>query len=272
MAARKESKANIFLWCRYNIMIAISLQSGSNGNCTYVETDGIKLLFDAGISGVRAKERLAAFDRDISEVDALIISHDHLDHVRHAGVYQRRFGIPLYITAKTLGRSIHKHKLGKLDNVHNFVAGEAIHFDNVMVQTIPCPHDGIDGSIFVVSSNNKRLGIMTDIGYSFEELVDILPTLDGVFMESNYDPEMLENGPYPPFLKQRILGPEGHLSNRESAELLSTGGRLKWACLSHLSNNCNDPLTALRTHREILGDNLALHTASRYNPTGILSL
>ncbi len=253
-------------------MITISLQSGSNGNCTYVETAGLKLLFDAGISSVRAKDRLAAYDRDIREVDALIISHDHLDHVRHTGVYQRRYGMPVYITTKTLGRSLKKHNLGKLDNVHYFVAGEAIHFDNVTVQTISSPHDGIDGSVFVVSSKKKRLGIMTDIGYAFEELLEVLPTLNGVFIESNYDPDMLENGPYPSFLQQRIRGPEGHLSNRESAELLLTGKRLKWACLSHLSNNCNDPETALRTHREILGDNLALHTASRYNPTGILSL
>ncbi len=253
-------------------MIAISLQSGSNGNCTYVETGGQKLLFDAGISGARAKERLAAYDRDISDVDALIISHDHLDHVRHAGVYQRRFGLPIYITAKTLGRSLKKYNLGKLDNINHFISGETINFNNVSVQTIPSPHDGVDSSVFVISSNKKRLGIMTDIGYAFEELLAIVPSLDGIFLESNYEPKMLANGPYPPFLKKRILGPEGHLSNRESAELLLTGDRLKWACLSHISNNCNDPVTAMRTHRTILGDDLALHTASRYSPTGILSL
>jgi phosphoribosyl 1,2-cyclic phosphodiesterase len=253
-------------------VIAISLQSGSNGNCTYVETGSVKLLFDAGIPGIQACERLAAFGRDIRDVDALIISHDHSDHVRHAGVYQRKYGMPIYITPRTLERSVKKYALGKLSSINYFTAGQAINFDNVSVQSIPSPHDAVDGSVFTVSSGKKRLGIMTDLGHAFKELCTIIPTLDGIFIESNYDPEMLATGPYPSFLKQRILGPKGHLSNREAAELLLTGGRLKWACLAHLSNNNNDPEAALQTHREIVGDHLSLITASRFAPTGILSL
>jgi phosphoribosyl 1,2-cyclic phosphodiesterase len=253
-------------------VIAISLQSGSNGNCIYVETESAKLLFDAGISSIRAKERLSAFDRDINDVDALIISHDHADHVRHAGVFQRRYGMSVYITPRTLSRSVKKHGLGRLDNVKHFTAGESIEFNDVSVQTIPCPHDCADGSVFVISSNKKRLGIMTDLGHVFEDLGNIVPTLDGIFIESNYDPVMLASGPYPAFLKKRIRGPEGHLSNREAAELLLSGERLKWACLAHLSNNNNDPETALQTHREIVGENLALYTASRYTPTGVFNI
>ncbi|MBI4683084.1 MAG: MBL fold metallo-hydrolase [Nitrospirae bacterium] len=253
-------------------MIAISLQSGSNGNCTYVETGSVKLLFDAGIPGIQAGERLSAFGRDIKDIDALIISHDHSDHVRYAGVYQRKYGLPIYITPRTLDMSENKYGLGRLNNVNYFMAGETIKFDNVTVQTIPCPHDGVDGAVFVISSNGKRLGIMTDLGHAFKDLYTFVPSLDGIFIESNYDPEMLANGPYPAFLKQRIRGPKGHLSNREAAELLLTGRRLKWACLSHLSNNNNDPETALQTHKEIVGDKLTLFTASRHTPTGILKL
>jgi len=253
-------------------VIAISLQSGSNGNCTYVETGAVKLLFDAGITGSKAGERLSAFGRDIRDVDALIISHDHSDHVRHAGVYQRKYGLPVYITQKTLERSAGKYDLGKLTDINYFTSGETINFDNVHVHTVSTPHDAADSSVFVVSSGNKRLGIMTDLGHAFRELSAIIPTLDGIFIESNYDPEMLANGPYPSFLKRRIQGPEGHLSNREAAELLLTGGRLKWACLAHLSNNNNDPEAALRTHRGIVGDRLSLITASRFVATGILNL
>ncbi len=253
-------------------MIAISLQSGSNGNCTYVETGAVKLLFDAGITGSQAGERLSAFDRDISDVNALIISHDHSDHVRYAGVYQRKYGLPIYITPRTLDRSAGKYDLGKLSNINYFASGDKLIFNNVSVQTIPTPHDAADSSVFVVSSGKKRLGIMTDLGHVFKELRTIIPTLDGIFIESNYDPDMLANGPYPSFLKQRISGPEGHLSNKEAAELLLAGGRLKWACLAHLSNNNNDPEAALRTHRGIVGDHLDLITASRFAPTGILSL
>lgn len=260
------------LICEYKGVISISLQSGSNGNCIYVETCGIKLLFDAGISGTQAEKRLASFGRDIRAVDALIISHDHADHVRHAGAYQRKYGMPVYITPKTLDVSLKRHKLGRLDSVKYFKPGEAINFNKVSVQTIPCPHDGVDGAVFVISSNDKRLGIMTDLGHVFEALHAVIPTLDGVFIESNYDPVMLANGSYPAFLKQRIRGPEGHLSNKEAAELLLTGERLKWACLAHLSNNNNQPEAALQTHRKIIGDNLALYTASRYDSTGILNL
>lgn len=253
-------------------VIAISLQSGSSGNCTYVETGKVKLLFDAGISSIQARERLSAFGRDIRDVNALIISHDHSDHVRHAGVYQRRYGLPVYITSKTLERSIKKLDLGRLNDVIYFSVGNTINFDNVSVQTIPCPHDGVDGAVFAVSSGDKCLGIMTDLGHAFRELFTIIPALDGIFIESNYDPEMLARGPYPAFLKQRIRGPEGHLSNREAAELLLAGDRLQWACLSHLSHNNNNPETALQTHRDIVGHTLKLHTASRFTSTGILAI
>jgi len=255
---------------QYNSVIAISLQSGSNGNCLYVETEGVRLLFDAGISGVQALRRLALCGRDIRDVDALIISHDHADHVRYAGVFQRKFGLPVFITPKTLDSASVAHGLGRLNNVNCFRAGEELHFSKVSVQTVPSPHDGVDGVAFVVSSREKRLGILTDLGHVFKDLVPIMGTLDAVFLESNYDPEMLARGPYPAFLKRRIAGPRGHLSNVESAELLQSGSRLKWACLAHLSNNNNDPGTALKTHRKVLGESLPLFTASRYAATGVL--
>ncbi len=253
-------------------VIAISLQSGSSGNCIYVETDGVKLLFDAGISGIKAKERLALHDRDINDVDALIISHDHADHVRYAGVYQRKFGIPLYITRRTFTHSLKKHELGRINEVHFFMAGETIEFQSVTVQTVPCPHDAADGAVFVISSGSKRLGIMTDLGHTFNDLCSIIPSLDAVFIESNYDHDMLFNGPFPAFLKQRISGPKGHISNREAAGLLLGGQRLKWACLAHLSQNNNDPSLALRTHREIIGDSLTLYTAGRYDSTDMFQI
>lgn len=255
--------------CNYICVIAISLQSGSNGNCIYVETEGVKLLFDAGISGIEASRRLESCGRDIRNVDALIISHDHSDHVRYAGVYQRKFGLPVFITSKTLERSAERHNLGKLHNINYFKTGEVIQCGNTLIQSIPSPHDGIDGAVFVISSRGKRLGILTDLGHAFKELYSVMESLDAVFIESNYDPQMLARGPYPAFLKKRIQGPHGHISNAEAAELLQTGSRLKWACLAHLSVNNNDPAIALKTHRGILGESLPLHTASRYSASGL---
>ncbi len=253
-------------------MQAISLQSGSNGNCIYVETSGVRLLFDAGICGSQAEGRLRARGREIKDVDALIISHDHSDHVKYAGVFQRKYGIPVYITTKTLAKAESRHRLGKLDDVKCFISGGAIRVGKVTVHSIPTPHDGEDGSVFIVESGKKRLGILTDIGHVFQELIPAVASLDGVFMESNYDPEMLEHGRYPAFLKKRIRGKGGHLSNIEAAELLCWGGRLKWACLAHLSQDNNEPSLAVKTHRKILGKNLPLHVAGRHKPTDILRI
>jgi phosphoribosyl 1,2-cyclic phosphodiesterase len=253
-------------------MIAISLQSGSSGNCIYVETCGVRLLFDAGISGVTAERRLAAHGREIRDVDAVIISHDHADHAKFAGVYQRKYGLPLHITERTLDAAEGRCGLGRLRDVTFFAAGKAITFGPVSVLTISTPHDGEDGVIFVVDSGEKRLGIMTDLGHVFDGLAREVASLDAVFMESNYDPSMLAAGPYPAFLKRRIQGPGGHISNIESAELLCSGKRLRWACLSHLSEQNNDPGIALKTHQGILGRGLQLYTAGRYSSTGLLSL
>ncbi len=253
-------------------MIAISLQSGSSGNCIYVETGGVKLLFDAGICGIAAQRRLAAYGRDISDVDAVIISHDHSDHARYAGVYQRKYGLPLYFTEKTLEASESRCGLGRLHDVRFFRRGDGLAFGGVNVLTVPTPHDGEDGAVFVVESGQKRLGIMTDLGHVFDGLAAEIASLDAVFIESNYDPAMLKSGPYPAFLKRRIQGPRGHISNIESAELLLAGGRLKWACLSHLSGENNDPAVALRTHRGVLGESIAIYTASRQAPSGMFHL
>ena len=255
-------------------MRAISLQSGSNGNCIYVEAGGVKLLFDAGISGKQAQLRLEQFGRDVRQVDALILSHDHTDHVRCAGIYQRKFSLPIYATPKTFSATAERYKLGRVDDVRHFTPGSVLRFGAVSVETIPTPHDGVDGVVFVVDDGRSRLGILTDIGHVFADLPGVIASLDAVLLESNYDPQMLANGPYPGFLKQRIRGPGGHLSNLEAAELLAAtaGGRMKWAALGHLSEQNNHPRIALQTHRAVFGDELPLHIAGRYEPTSVLEV
>ncbi len=256
-------------------MIAISLQSGSSGNCTYIETGGVRLLIDAGITGVQAQDRLAMHGRDIREVDAVIISHDHGDHIRHAGVYQRKFGIPIYVTSATLAAASARCNLGKLTDVRAFRACDKIRLGEVIVHAIPTPHDGVDGSVFVVEAGKKRLGVLTDLGHVFKDLIQIVSSLDAVFLESNYDPDMLAAGPYPAYLKQRIRGPHGHLSNIEAAEILRRAAaekRLQWACLSHLSEENNRPDVALKTHREVTSGEVPLTVAPRYQSTEIFTV
>jgi len=249
-------------------MFVASLQSGSNGNCIYVEAAGVKLLFDAGISGRQAELRLADLGRDIRDVEALVISHDHRDHSRCAGIYQRKFGLPIHITSRTRETADANCGLGELTDVHHFRAGRTLEFGPVRVETIPTPHDAVDGTMFVVEAEGKRLGILTDLGHVFDDLRSTVRGLDAVFLESNYDTEMLARGWYPELLKARIGGPGGHISNTEAAELLvrEAGTSLRWVCLAHLSEDNNDPGLALSTHRRVLGQDLNISVSSRYEP------
>lgn len=244
-------------------MLTFSLQSGSNGNSIYVEANGARLLFDAGISGGLAQRRMVEHGRDIREVDALIISHDHIDHVCCAGIYQRKFGLPIYITQPTLRATW--CNLGRLDDVRFFRSGDTLDFDGVRVHTIRTAHDAADGVAFVVECEGRRLGILTDLGHPFPGLQSILESLDAAYLECNYDPEMLERGSYPGFLKARIRGPGGHLSNFESASMLSTCGRNRprWIAVAHLSEENNRPELAVDAHRSAVGQEFPIHHASR---------
>ena len=252
----------------------ISLQSGSNGNCIYVEAGGIRLLFDAGLSGIQVQERLSLHGRDVRGIEAVIISHDHSDHSRAMGIYQRKFGLPVYVTPKTLDVAQKNSKLGAMNNVRHFHAGDSLRFAAVTVETIPTPHDGADGVAFVVDDGRHRLGILTDLGHVFGDLEAVVPSLDAVLLESNYDPDMLDNGPYPEWLKRRVRGPGGHLSNIAAAELLLAGAstRMKWVCLGHLSDHNNTPRLAIETHRMVVGNRWPLHVATRHAPTDVLEL
>jgi len=251
-----------------------ALQSGSNGNCIFVEAGGVRLLIDAGISGVQMEQRLAAHGVRPDEIDALLISHDHRDHAQCMGIYQRKLRIPVYVTAPTLQAARGRTKLGLIDDVRCFTAGESVHLGSVTVETIPTPHDGADGVAFVIDDGRCRLGVMTDLGHVFAGLEEVLLSLDAVLLESNYDPQMLKDGPYPAFLQERIEGPGGHLSNLDAAGLLQRAfqSRLRWACLGHLSEHNNHPAVALQTHRAVLGERCLLRLASRHMPSDMFAL
>jgi phosphoribosyl 1,2-cyclic phosphodiesterase len=254
-------------------MFVASLQSGSNGNCIYVEADDTRLVFDAGISGKRADERLSEFGRDIRAADAVLISHDHRDHSQSAGIFQRKFGLPVYMTHGTRAAATRRCNLGSMPDLRAFAPGETLTIGAMRIETIPTPHDATDGVMFVVEAEGKRLGILTDLGHVFGQLRSVIGTLDAIVLESNYDPKMLAAGPYPDFLKARIRGRGGHISNLEAAQLIeSEAGDLAWVCLAHLSEDNNDPDVALCTHRRVLGAELDIHIASRYEPVRLPEL
>lgn len=249
----------------------VALASGSNGNSVYVETADARLLFDAGLSGKRLAARAAERGVDLDRLDALLVSHDHSDHWTGAGVIHRRHRVPLLASRGTWG-SI-RRRVGKTTG-RTFRAGESLRFGTTVVETIPTPHDGTDGVAFVVEHAGVRLGILTDLGHPFEALSHAFERLDGAFLEANYDPEMLEGGPYPWSLKERIAGPGGHLSNAECATLACDAGsaRLRLLVLCHLSGENNSPALALDAAARVRARGVEVHLAGRTEASGIFVL
>lgn len=251
---------------------AVALASGSNGNCIFVETPDVRLLIDAGLSGRKIEERAATRDVDLGRVDALLLTHNHTDHVAGAGVLHRRYGMPVFATRGTLEAL--RGRLGRLREVRGFRAGENLDFGRTRVESLPTPHDGVEGVAYVVSAGGTRLGALTDLGHPFPGLREVLAGLDGAFLEANYDPAMLEAGPYPADLKERIAGPGGHLSNAECAALAleAAGGRLRQVVLSHLSGKNNTPAAARKAAEGLAARGVGVALAGRTGPSPVLRL
>jgi len=253
-------------------VITCSLQSGSNGNSIYVEAGDVRLLFDAGLSGRQTEQRLAERGRDIREVTGLILTHEHIDHTRCAGILHRKFGVPIYATRATW-RAI-PAEVGPVTQVRHFQAGSHIDFDGVRVYSVPTPHDAVEGCAFIVEHEGKRLGVLTDLGHPFKVLCRLFGDLDAAYLESNYDPDMLASGPYTPRLQARIRGERGHLSNEEAATMTRTHGtdRLKWVAMAHLSATNNHPDVAAETWRTVVGRTFPLELAGRYEASRLLTV
>jgi phosphoribosyl 1,2-cyclic phosphodiesterase len=248
-------------------MEVITLQSGSAGNCVFVRSGETSLLFDAGISGSIAESRLAEYDYDIRDCDALVLSHEHSDHISGAGVFHRKFGLPVYANLQTWNATRAKPSTGYLGSPNFFVSGQPFQIGSIRIETLRTPHDAIEGVCFVVEDVElgQRFGLLTDLGHVFSGLRKVIGTLDAVLIESNYDDAMLRDGPYPQRLKDRIAGKRGHISNEDAAELLDAcdASQLQWVCLGHLSAENNLPEVALATHRARHKDRFPIVCAPR---------
>jgi phosphoribosyl 1,2-cyclic phosphodiesterase len=244
----------------------VALASGSNGNSIYVETTGARLLFDAGLPARTLAARAEAVNVDLDRVDAVILSHDHSDHSSGAGVAHRRFGMPVLATVGTWARV--RHRLGKIRVARTFRAGDVLSFGETRVETIPTPHDGRDGVAFVVEEDGTRLGVLTDLGHPFDLLHDVVETLDGAYLEANFDSRMLWEGSYPHYLKERIAGPGGHLSNSECVEIaMESGRRLRLLVLCHLSGENNSPAAARDAAEPLVRRGVEVRVAPRDGPS-----
>ncbi len=216
-----------------------SLGSGSKGNATLVEAGDTRLLIDCGFSCLETEKRLAALALRPHDVTAILVTHEHSDHISGVARLSRRYGIPVWMTAGTAAA----HKGGQLAEWLCFNAHQDFEIGDLRIEPFPVPHDAREPCQFVFSDATRRLGLLTDTGSVTPHIIAALDRLDALILECNHDPQMLANGSYPAHLKQRVGGPFGHLSNQQAADLLKRidTGRLQYLIAAHLSEKNNLP-------------------------------
>jgi phosphoribosyl 1,2-cyclic phosphodiesterase len=228
-----------------------SLASGSKGNCLYLKTGDTGILVDAGISLRETVIRLEFSGIAPETIDAVLLTHEHQDHVRSVGSFARKYKIPVivsYATRQAAGDYLKKAPLVEFESGYSFA------FRDISIDPFPVTHDCSDPVGFVIDSSEGRFGTATDLGVVTRLVTEKLKGCRAINLESNHDPEMLQNGPYPWHLKQRIKSKHGHLSNQESLELLHdlAHGGLEALLMAHLSETNNHPDKVVETTRSFL--------------------
>lgn len=224
------------------------LASGSEGNVTYVETTNHKLLLDAGMNVKYIKERLQEIDSSLDDIDYILITHVHDDHIKSLPGIIKKYHPQICISPKMYS------ELDFLKEYDNIVLyNETMELDDLTIEIIKTSHDTSDSRSFILKSENKSLVYLTDTGFINQKYFAQLSNCNVYLFESNHDIEMLLNGPYPKWLKDRVIGPYGHLSNKDSAIYLAKiiGDNTQKIVLTHLSHKNNTEEIALETINEI---------------------
>lgn len=247
-----------------------AIASGSNGNCYYIGNETDAVLIDAGISFKLIKARMVEKGLNPEKIKAVFITHEHTDHMRGARVLAKRLNTPVYLTPKTYYGA---YKNTRPDQPHFFNPGEEISIGEFKVVSFLKNHDASEPCSFRVEYEGKNVGVFTDIGEPCENVTENLAQCDALFLEANYDEKMLMEGNYPWFLKNRISSGNGHLSNRQTFELLEkhAGSQLKCVFLSHLSKENNSPEIAYNEIRP-LENRFLIKLTSRYDAGEIFQL
>jgi phosphoribosyl 1,2-cyclic phosphodiesterase len=244
-----------------------SLNSGSNGNCYYVGNEQEAVLIDAGISCREIEKRMHRLHLPMERIKAIFISHEHIDHVKGLQTIATKYSLPVYISPGTIKDC--KFKIDPAQIIY-FKSNETITLGALQVVAFPKLHDAMEPHSFTVESNGIKVGVFTDIGASCEHVTYHFSQCHAVFLEANYDEEMLENGRYPYYLKQRIRSSKGHLSNTQALELFTTyrPAYMSHVLLSHLSKENNDPQLVYDLFRQHASDTY-ITVASREKESSI---
>ena len=247
-----------------------NLYSGSSGNCSLVETENTKILVDAGVTSKKIREGLETIGKSINQIDAVIITHEHSDHVKGSQVLCKNNNIPIYANSHTF--SMMKQVIPEEQKKY-FNTNEYFEIKDLRIYPFSIPHDAADPCGFSIYHDKNKISIATDIGHMENKIIDNLAGSDYILLESNYEPNMLKCSRYPYQLKKRILGENGHLSNEDAANTISTLVKLGVSnfSLGHLSEENNLPELAYQTvmeeiMRNTYSDKLRLNVCDRYKP------
>ena len=226
-----------------------SLYSGSSGNSLFVSSNNTNILVDAGVSAKKITEALTSINIDVTKIDAILVTHEHTDHVQSLGVLSKKYDIPVYANLNTWNAMPKQKEKVKTENQRFFVNSESFEIGDLKINPFDIPHDAANPCGFNISNDNKKISIATDIGHITENIMNNLKNSSFILLESNYEPEVLKYCSYPYHLKRRIDGPDGHLSNISAgkvvANLMNHG--INHVTLGHLSKESNFPELAYKT-------------------------
>lgn len=262
----------------------ICFGSGSSGNCYYLNTEGYGIIIDMGIGLRSMKKHFRDFGLKMAQINSILVTHDHTDHVKCVGALSNEFHIPVYSSQEVhdgMGRNCFMSKKVRVEEKRVIQHFEPFELGPFKVTAFPVPHDSSGNNGYFLECGDISFCLVTDAGHLTPEILEYVGRAKYVVLEANYDATMLEQGPYPQYLKKRIMGPAGHLCNDETAEglaeHLSENARCVWLC--HLSEENNHPElarktieTALLSHGYVLGNQLKVEVLKRKVPSGLFEL
>ena len=262
----------------------ISFGSGSSGNCYYLFTETDGLIIDIGVGIRTLKKQFKDYGLSLSSVHYVLITHDHADHIKSVGSISHELMLPIHATAKVhtgIERNYCVQRKLKPEMKRRIVAGESLELGDFRVTPFNVPHDATDNVGYQIEAEGITFCIITDAGSITEEIASYISNADYLVIEANHDVEMLQHGPYPMHLKERIMSSTGHLSNKDCATAIAENmtERLKHVWLCHLSEENNHPELARKTVEQVLrsygivaGKDFELEILKRNTPTGVFEL
>lgn len=247
-----------------------SLFSGSSGNSSFIQSENINILVDAGVSGKKIIDALASINIGIETVSAILVTHEHSDHTQSIATLSKKYNIPVYANKKTWEAMPDKKEKMLKDNIFYFNNNKPFNLNDITVLPFDIPHDAANPCGFTISDFNSKISIATDIGHMTTSIIDNIKNSNFLLLEANYEPDVLKCSSYPFHLKERIASPIGHLSNIEAGKTINylANFGVKNIMLGHLSNENNFPELAYKSVLEqIEHKDLNLSVANRFSPS-----